>query len=275
MKNRWIKSLLRRINLHPWWRRGRTLVWGSRLRAPTFDRWLALQLHRFGLMGVADRRFLEAHIKPGMTVVDIGANQGLYTLFFARLTGDGGQVLAFEPDDLLHGALQDNVASNQAQNVRLYPLALGAKSGTMTLYRSLLNSGDNRLAAKSVDSDGPRDAVQVRIERLDEVLIGERIDFIKMDVQGWEMEVFHGMTGLLTAPENTKVAIYFEYWPQGLRDAGSDPLEPLNFLATNGFTIYSLNKDNGKAPINDRSDFARTMPDKEYVNLFAVRPSGN
>ncbi len=270
MKSRWIKSLLRWINLHPWWRKRYTLVWGSRLRAPTFDRWLALQLHRFGLMGVADRKFLEAQIKPGMTVVDIGANQGLYTLFFARLTGNEGRVLAFEPDDLLHGALESNVGFNHAENVRLYPVALGAKRGTMTLYRSLLNSGDNRLAAKSADHHGPRDAARVQVERLDEALTGQRIDFVKMDVQGWEMEVFHGMTGLLATPENARIAIYFEYWPQGLRDAGSNPVEPLSFLVSKGFAIYSL-EGGKKTVVDDPDEFARSVPEERYVNLLAAR----
>ena len=47
---------------------------------------------------------------------------------------------------MLHGALKENVDDNLARNVRLFPVALGSRSGTMTLYRSLLNSGDNRLA---------------------------------------------------------------------------------------------------------------------------------
>ena len=271
MKTPWLKALLRWINLHPLWRRGRTRVWGNRLRAPTFDRWLALQLHRAGLMGVADRRFLEARIQPGMTVVDIGANQGLYTLFFARLAGENGRVLAFEPDDMLHAALAENVAFNGAASVHVYPVALGAKRDTMTLYRSLLNSGDNRLASKAAADGGPREEVRVRIERLDEMLRGERIDFIKMDVQGWEMEVFRGMKGLLDAPANVPLAIYFEFWPQGLRDAGSEPADPLNFLIGHGFTIHSLDEGQVGVAILDVEKFVRSVPGKTYVNLHATR----
>ncbi len=270
MKTPWLKALLRWINLHPLWGRGRTRVWGSRLRAPTFDRWLALQLHRARLMGTADRRFLETHIKPGMTVVDIGANQGLYTLFFARLAGAGGRVMAFEPDDMLHAALADNVAFNGAESVRTYPVALGAKRDTMTLYRSLLNSGDNRLASKAAGG-GPREEVHVQIERLDEMLSGERIDFVKMDVQGWEMEVFRGMQGLLDAPANAHLAIYFEFWPQGLRDAGSEPSEPLNFLLGNGFAIHSLSGNQAFHDVVEVEEFVRSVPGDTYINLYARR----
>ena len=271
MKTSWFKAPLRWINLHPFWRRGRTLVWQSRLRAPTFDRWLALRLHRAGLMGVADRRFLESRIKPGMTVVDIGANQGLYTLLFARLTGTDGTVLAFEPDELLHAALEENLAFNQARNVRAFHLALGSRRDTLTLYRSMLNSGDNRLASKSA-LGGLREAVQVQIERLDQVLAGEHIDFVKMDVQGWEMEVFRGMQELLDAPANANLTIYFEYWPQGLRDAGSEPSDLLTFLAEQGFTIYTLKGSETGVAILDPGEFYRTVRDHAYINLYAERP---
>ncbi len=271
MNARWIKSLLRWIGLHPVWRRGWTPVWGSRLRAPTFDRWLALQLHRAGCMGVADRKLLEAQIKPGMTIVDIGANQGLYTLLFSRLTGEHGKVLAFEPDDLLHAALQGNLVSNHADNVRPFHVALGSRRDTMTLYRSLLNSGDNRLATNSATA-GPRESVQVRIERLDQVLAGQRIDFVKMDVQGWEMEVLRGMQGLLDAPANARMAIYFEYWPQGLHDAGSEPSEPLAFLIRNGFAVHPLLGGKLAAAVTDPAGFRRTLSGSQYVNLYASRP---
>ena len=270
MKNTWVKAVLRWVNLHPFWHRRHTLVWGNRLRAPTFDRWLALQLHHAGRMGVADRRFLQATVKPGMTVVDIGANQGLYTLLFADLVGERGRVLAFEPDDLLHDALRENVESNGARNVEVHHLALGSESGTMTLYRSLLNSGDNRLSATSTGG-GPRDPVQVRIERLDEALAGERIDFVKIDVEGWEMEVFRGMQALLDAPANAQISIYFEFNLRGLRDAGSEPIEPLEFLEANGFTIYSFDHANTITPVRDLVELASLQPTRGYVNLYAVR----
>ncbi len=261
---------MRWINLHPVWCRGRTRVWGNRLRAPTFDRWLALQLHHAGIMGVADQRFLQAAIEPGMTVVDIGANQGLYTLLFADLVGERGRVLAFEPDDLLYDALAENVAFNQARNVQLHHLAVGSGHGTMTLYRSLLNSGDNRLATKS-PKDGLRETVRVQIERLDVTLAGQRIDFIKIDVQGWEMEAFRGMQALLDLPANRKIAIYFEFSPLDLQEAGTKPVEPLVFLKENGFEIHSFGRGNLVEPLLHPGALAESMPANGYINLYATR----
>ncbi len=263
-----INAPLRWFNHHPLWSGRTTRVWGRSLRAPTFDRWLALRLHQLGLMGTADKRFLTAQVRPGMTVVDIGANQGLYSLLFARLAGGGGKVIAFEPDDMLYRALAANVASNEGGNVRTRNTALGSRAGTMTLHRSLFNSGDNRLSPQA-EQAGPREGVEIRVERLDQALAGERVDFIKMDVQGWEMEVLRGMQGLLDEPSQTPLAIYFEFWPQGLRDAGSDPLELLHFLTEHRFSIHQPRGGEPGQPVRDFATLVRSMKPGAYTNLYA------
>ena len=246
-------------------------VWGSRLRAPTADRWLALRLHQLRLMGVDDAKFLRTHVRPGMHVVDIGANQGLYSLLLARLTGAAGKVWAFEPDDLLYEALERNVMLNGVGTIQARHAALGAQAGTMILHRSLLNSGDNRLSTKDGEA-ALRERVSVRVERLDHALAGERVDFIKIDVQGWEMEVFRGMQGLLDEPRNAAMTVYFEFWPQGLRDAGSDPLEPLRFFVANGFSVYQPQRGELGAERHDLAALAAGLKDNAYTNLCAVRP---
>ena len=262
-------GLIRRFNEHGLWRHWALDVWGRKVRPPTFDRWLALALHRCSLMGRDDLAFLRAHVRSGMRVVDIGANQGLYTLLFSGLVGEMGQVWAFEPDDVLFAALEQNLAANDATNVRALHRALGAASGTMTLYRSLLNSGDNRLAAAG--RDRAHVAVEVAVEPVENLLAGERVDFIKMDVQGWEMEVFRGMGQLLDDPRNMGLGIYFEYWPRGLRDAGSDPLAPLEFLAGRGFSIYQPTGGALGERVNDFAGLARPAKPNAYTNLYARR----
>ena len=263
-------ALLRLLNEHPLWRRLPVRVWGSVLRAPTGDRWLALVLHRLGWMGREDRAFLRTRVRPGMRVADIGANQGIYTLLLARLVGAGGSVRAFEPDDVLFAALSRNLAVNGAANVIPHHRALGSRGGVMTLYRSLVNSGDNRL------SDSGRAhahaAVEVTVARLDDLLVdGERLDFIKMDVQGWEMEALRGMTRVLDDPRYRELEIHLEYWPKGLREAGSDPREPLDYLTARGFTIYRPAGEMMTA-VEDFDALTRPKPAHAYFNLCARRP---
>ena len=115
--------------------------------------------------------------------------------------------------------------------------------------------------------------MSVRVERLDQILAGERVDFIKLDVQGWELEVFRGMEGLLHASGNAALAIFFEFWPQGLRDAGSDPEALLRFLAERGFTIHRPKGGKIGEAKGDLSALAAEPMRAGYTNLYALRAS--
>ncbi len=84
------------------------------------------------------------------------------------------------------------------------------------------------------------------------------------------MEVLRGMEALLNDPLQTDLAIYFEYWPQGLRNAGSNPLEPLAFLSARGFGLFRIMGERIEA-IEDLPMFARLVKPGAYVNLYATR----
>ena len=106
---------------------------------------------------------------------------------------------------------------------------------------------------------------------MEDLLAGERVDFIKLDVQGWEMEGFRGMGRVLDDPGNARMGIYFEHWPQGLRDAGSDPLAPPEFLGQRGFSLYQPAGRKLGERIENFSALARPIESNAYVNLYAHR----
>ena len=246
----------------------RSAFWSSRIRvrgftvqAPTADRWLYARLHSLGLMGAEDRRHLAHYIRPGMTVVDIGANIGFYSLMMADLVGLSGRVYAFEPDPQLFEAAVRNASLNNKENViSIQNLALGSRCGQATLYRSAFNSGDNRLSASDRAS-----AVPVRVATLDEVLPGIRIDWIKIDVQGWEPEVFRGM--FQTIQNNPQVRLYFEYWPAGLRKAAEDVMEPFHLLNQLGLSVF---RPGSGAPLSPES-LENVCAGKRDINLLAYK----
>jgi FkbM family methyltransferase len=228
MQNRLVTA----FNCLPVWRR-QASVENYTIQVPTFDRWLYAKLHAFRLMGGEERNFLSRHVTAGMTALDIGANIGLYSIFLAELVGGEGKVFGFEPDPSLFEAAVANSRENGKDRIlTLQNLALGSQSGHGTLHRSSFNSGDNRMSA----SPTHKDSVAVRIERLDDVLPDVKIDFIKMDVQGWEAEVLRGMNRILTT--NAALTIYFEYWPEGLRRAGEQLSSPIDILRQAGFAIF-------------------------------------
>ena len=79
---------------------------------------------------------------------------------------------------------------------------------------------------------------------------------------------------LLDDPQNRNLTIYFEFWPQGLIDAGSEPYELLSFLTRRGFTLMQV-ANNMTSPIGDVLTFVKNARVGDYVNLFAVRIARN
>jgi len=254
-----------RLNHLPLWSR-EVEVWGNRVTATTLDRLVNLYLHHLGVRGQEEKRFLERHVRPGMQVFDIGANQGIYTMLMAQLVGRRGSVQAFEPDATLFASLRKNCEGNDAGNVRLHNIALGREPGTLKFYRCQLNSGDNRLARSH--HPGWFDEVQVPVAPLDALLPGAPVDFIKIDVQGWEYQVFLGMEGILRA--NPNVEIYLEYWPLGLQNAGCKPPDCLLHLISLGFNLY-VTAGPGLKPLTDMEALTRDLPGQKCANLLAAR----
>jgi FkbM family methyltransferase len=223
-------------------------------------------MHRFGLMGRAQNKIYKKLLRPGFTVVDVGANQGLYSLLFSTLTGPEGRVFCFEPDAALFAALETNCRRNHATNVTYYNYALGAKAETSTLYHSRLNSGDNRLAT----SDRPDwfYEVSIKTSTLDSFLGDTRVEFIKIDVQGWEFEVMKGMTEVWK--NSPGVSLYFEFWPFGLRRAGCDPVHLLDHVQQHGFTLYDMAGSNPR-PLVDLNAFCAEFHGYKATNILATR----
>ena len=260
-----IKAITR-LNVLPVWRRS-IRVWENTFTPPSLDRLVALLLHRFGWMGGSEKRYFEGRIHSGMVIIDIGANQGLYTTLFSSLVGPFGRVIAFEPEEDTFRALSENLARNSVTNVELYQVALGSESGTATLSKSLIHGGDHSL--RSGHHKGFSRAAKVRLSTLDEIVGERKIDFIKIDVQGWEAQVLCGMERVLR--NNPDIQIYFEYWPRGLMQAGTDLKAPLKFLETRGFQVMEFDGKQRLLPITNTGRFIETMKKGQFVNLYASR----
>jgi FkbM family methyltransferase len=147
--------------------------------------------------------FLGQILKPGMTVLDVGANEGLYTLFSARRVGPAGRVLAFEPSSRERRKLLHNVSANRLGNVNVVPCAVGSSEGTAALQiASGVHSGHNTLGTLVYD-DAPAVGVEhVPVERLDTLIDRQgvaRVDVIKIDVEGAELHVLEGARRTLAA----------------------------------------------------------------------------
>ena len=147
----------------------------------------------------AERAFVRRFLQPGMTVLDIGAHQGLYTLLASKSVGPTGRVFAFEPSPREQRALRLNLRLNRCNNVRMQSVALGDQEGQADLYiASIQQTGFNSLRRQSIST--PTTQLKVLVKRLDDWLREakvDRVDFIKLDVEGGELAVLQGGTSLL------------------------------------------------------------------------------
>lgn len=256
------------FNRLPIWRTEHE-VWGQRMRSASFDRWLYLMLHRFGHMGRDERRALEQTIRPGQTIVDVGANLGLYTVLLSRLVGPSGRVISFEPEPGLFELLSQSCELNGCANVKVYPVALGSRESRMPMRRMILNAGDNTLGTEG--SELFRSEVMVEVAKLDDLAPDLRPDVIKIDVQGWELEVLRGMPRILAG--SPKAEIHFEYWPAGLRRAGDSPEALTDWLRHQGYALRRA----GSSEELDAVALATLTVDLtglKHADLVAYRVSG-
>ena len=156
-----------------------------------------------------------------MTVVDVGANIGIYTALLAKIVGEKGKVYAFEPSPHNFNLLKKY---NKSNNVTLVQAAVGDVTGEITLYISDKLNVDHQ----TYETDEIREKVNVSSYRLDDYLKNEKVDFIKMDIQGFEHHALLGMKNILR--NNANIKIFMEFWPYGLIKAGSSPEKLLTFL---------------------------------------------
>ncbi|MBX9765703.1 MAG: FkbM family methyltransferase [Bdellovibrionales bacterium] len=172
-------------------------------------------------------------------ILDIGANIGFWSLFFSKISGRS-KIYAYEPAPDNLSLLAKNIALNSATSaVQIIPKALGETRSRLDLYISEDNAGDHQLYS----TQEARRHVQVEVESFDEEHPDELVDFIKIDVQGFEPFVIKGLTRALQKNEHVKIIM--EYWPMGIQRAGADPIEMLQRLKEMGFIMWAVVPNSG------------------------------
>jgi FkbM family methyltransferase len=162
------------------------------------------------------RAELRARLRPGMTAVDVGGNVGYVALLMAELVGPSGRVIAIEPEPCNVHALRLNAERTRGARIEVIEAAAWSEAGTLELALHETNTGGHR-----VDSNhGHRVGVEVEAVRLDDVL-PEHVDLIVMDTQASEHVALRGARAVL---ERARPPVLVEFWPQGLREAGADPV---------------------------------------------------
>ena len=207
----------------------------------------------------AERKLLRTTLSPGDVAVDIGANIGVYTQLLSRWVGATGLVHSFEPSPENFERLQ--AATRKLGNVRLSQSAVGESSRRTTLYVSDKLNVDHRAYLPEGES---RPRVPIEMIALDDYFKpGERVDLIKMDIQGYELEALRGANRVLA--DNPDIKLLFEFWPYGLKQAGGSSVELIAVLKQNGKLIQQVSSE-GLTPFDPASTDENVA---WYVNLLA------
>jgi len=169
-------------------------VWGLKLRLlPRGNTSEVKLLFAPQLFDREEFALLADHLRPGGVFVDVGANAGAYTLWARRCVGEGGRVLAVEPDPEMRRRLEFNLRSNGIGNVEVCPVALSDRDGEGELLINPRQRGQNTLADdEAARAGGPRVAQRVKLMPLSDLLAQRgvvQVDALKIDIEGHEPPV--------------------------------------------------------------------------------------
>jgi FkbM family methyltransferase len=192
-------------------------------------------------------------VRPGDTALDVGANLGHHSVVLSRLVGPGGKVLSFEPQQYLFNLLCANLALNRCLNVSPQRLALGDRRGRVRMLPTSYDREGNSFAAIGIstlpDFQVP-DGEVVPLDSLDGLAEEQglgRLDFLKIDVQTFELFVLRGAVRCL---ERFRPRLFVEVAPYWMKKVnGYDYREVYSLLA--GLGYVSLGKDLRPAPVRE------------------------
>jgi FkbM family methyltransferase len=150
-------------------------------------------------------------IKPGDFVIDCGANNGFTSILFARYAGESGKVIAIEPVPHNVRVIESNLELNSVKNCEL--LACGAGSSNTTV--DMVDMPNGTMLTDMVAKDK---IIKVPVRTLDSIANGRRVDFLKIDVEGFELEVIKGAATILQGRPKMDIELHVSYYKDKLAE---------------------------------------------------------
>ncbi len=198
--------------------------------------------------------FMKKELKEGMRIIEIGGNIGYYTLLEAKIIGKSGHIHVFEPDPINMKYLKLNVAINDYDDIcDYYSKAVGNENKQVEFYSS--NFGNLGSLIQRDDKLCKYDKIDVKMVRLDDKLFGEKIDYFRMDVEGFEMEIIKSMDKILSSPDSP-YGMFIEVHSKLLHKIDSSALDFINKLRSYGYEIKkSFWRGKSKISVNNTEDF--------------------
>jgi FkbM family methyltransferase len=204
---------------------------------------LSRVLYISGLYEPLTALVLQRLLVPGATFIDVGANAGLFSMLASRWVGDGGRVYAFEPSEREFRRLLDHITLNRLRNVTALRQAVGERSGIASLrVAEYPNAGHNTLAPSfrypNVATARVEATEILTLDRFVELYRPERIDAVKIDIEGHECAALSGASSLLT---RFRPVVISELSDDGMNGQTGSP-GTIRLLKTARYAIYRIGR---------------------------------
>lgn len=226
---------------------------------------------------IPELKYILNNINPGDSVLDIGTHKGGYLHWLRKAVGDNGSVIAFEPQPSLHQYVHDAIGTYSYENITLYHAGVSSQESTLDLFipkAEGLTSPGATFEKRSDTKDGH--FIKVPVLQLDKLLLDREkpANFIKMDVEGHELQVFKGAYGILTVD---RPKLIFECENRHLNDIKvEDVFDYLKRLDYRGFFFLKgklTSVDEFDAKRHQTIDECKEIVNKRiYANNFVFEP---
>jgi len=185
--------------------------------------------------------FIRRRLAAGMTLVDVGAHVGYFSVLASRIVGETGQVFAVEVQPRNLELLRANLWRQGCDNVTVLPVAAYDHRGHVRFV-----SNPDGLSGSSIDAMEGEAVSMVPCARLDDLLGDGSVDLIKIDVEQSEPAVVRGAEALIRATPTLDIVT--EFWPTHPSYGGRNPAEVLDYYESLGFELRLLNQDGSTEP---------------------------
>jgi len=193
------------------------------------DRYIGRSIEAYGEFSEKEVALFRQICKVGFVVVEVGANIGSHTLALSKMVGNSGRVYAFEPQRVVFQTLCGNLALNSIENVEAFDVALSDEDGSLLIPDIRYDVEGN---FGGVEIDKFKSGRKTPKAKLDNFLELQRLDFLKIDVEGMEREV---LLGALASIEKFKPIMYIE------NDRVDKSQALIALIKDKGYNIYEHN----------------------------------
>ncbi|MFH1457235.1 MAG: FkbM family methyltransferase [Patescibacteria group bacterium] len=189
------------------------------------------------------------YLRSGMNIIDIGANVGLYSIIAGKIIGTKGKIWAFEPSSDTIEKFKKNVILNKLENIKIEKCALGDEDDQMIelVLEQGFGDGHRYLNKDFKKNKNIQEHEKIKVIKLDTYFKDrekEKIDLVKIDVEGSELHVLKGAHEIIK--NNANIVIIFEHAPDTFSRYGYFSKDVMDYLNNLGLKTYFFSKKKNK-----------------------------